>query len=314
MRIQIKDLYPNPYRDMDNYPINREKVDALKASIKQTGFWDNIVARQKDGKTQIAYGHHRLTALREALPWDTEIDIPIRDLSDATMIQIMANENMQEYSTTPATIDETVKVARKFLIDNPSFDGVSTDTPIGIGRISKFLNWPESRVRFSLERLNLMLSGKIEKSAINKLPTDNAARSFTKAAIKWDLTPAQQTKVVDEVIQSGNFGYDQIEKKVSEVKFTATPKVDTEKHERETNVLKFSNYCADVYNRSVALARDIDQLKDLKEEFTYLQFSSIKDARIKAQLLSELSNLSNRISNLLTIIKNEYNNDSTPNS
>ena len=169
MKVKIKDLYPNPYRDMDNYPINRDKVETLKASIKQTGFWDNIVARNMDGKIQIAYGHHRLTALREALPWDTEVDIPIKDLPDSVMIQIMANENMEEYRTGPAIIDETVRVAKKYLEEHPEEVELSlhgrTDQPVGVRTIASFLGWPESRVSYSLERLNLEKSGMVNRQA-----------------------------------------------------------------------------------------------------------------------------------------------------
>ncbi len=229
MKVQIRDLYPNPYRDMDNYPINREKVDALKASIKQTGFWDNIVGRLKKGTVlsgwtdqndivgdfdenyeiietleggtpvnftiqqggvEIAYGHHRLTTLKEVLPLDTWVDIPVKDLSDAVMIQIMANENMQEYSTRPATIDETVKVAKRFLEENPEealkFTIENIRQPKGITgtTISKFLNWSEKRVYGSLERLNLIESGTIAKEAIDSMQTETMARSFVQAVTK----------------------------------------------------------------------------------------------------------------------------------
>jgi hypothetical protein len=313
MKVKIKDLYPNPYRDMDNYPINRVKVDSLKASIKQTGFWDNIVAREKDGQIQIAYGHHRLTALREALPWDTEVDIPVKDLSDSTMIQIMANENMQEYSTSPATIDETVKVAKKFLEENPNElkkYGEYQKGSVGANYVSRFLNWPESRIHYSLQRLNLIESGTVSKAAINQLPTDNAARSFTKAATKWNLSTEEQEEVANEIVESGNMGYEQIEKKISEKKFK-TPKPEdktkAERIERETQGLKFTNYCADVYNKSMSLARDIDLLNELKDEFVYLNFDKIQDNRIKVGLLSELKNLSSRINNLLKTIEDEYN-------
>jgi len=49
MKVEIKKVNPNPYRDIKKYPINREKVDALKESIKRAGFWDNIVGRVKNG-------------------------------------------------------------------------------------------------------------------------------------------------------------------------------------------------------------------------------------------------------------------------
>jgi hypothetical protein len=312
MKVQIKDLYPNPYRDMDNYPINRVKVDALKSSIKQTGFWDNIVARQKDGKIQIAYGHHRLTALREALPWDTEVDIPIKDLPDSTMIQIMANENMQEYSTSPATIDETVKVAKKFLEENPD---VILDTSRKSGyskealKIAEFLGWGEQQVYHSLQRLNLIESGTVSKTAINELPTDKAARSFAKAVTKWKLPVEEQERVVEQIKESKNFGYDQIEKKVSEARFkTAPPKIDIEKKRREDNVIKFDNYVNDVYTKALVLSRDIDLIFEMKEEFRYLSFGTVKAASDKLSMLHRLKALSQKITNLLINIENEINN------
>jgi ParB-like chromosome segregation protein Spo0J len=68
----------------------------LVASIGQTGFWDNILARKKDDQIQIAYGHHRLAALRQCMKPNDTVDIPVKPLDDATMLKIMANENMDE--------------------------------------------------------------------------------------------------------------------------------------------------------------------------------------------------------------------------
>lgn len=134
---------------MDKYPINRFKVEKLKKSIDQTGFWDNILARPKPGHTffvsediyvdgefggnwderecvlvgpecedsdptndeliylydrnqmrhvayyppivELAYGHHRLIALQEL--GIEAVDIPVKELDDAIMLQVMVNEN-----------------------------------------------------------------------------------------------------------------------------------------------------------------------------------------------------------------------------
>ena len=114
--IKVKDLEPNPFRDIKTYPIDREKVEALKTSITETEFWDNLVARphpKKKGRFQIAYGAHRLTVLKELKI--LEIDIPIRDLDDATMIRIMANENMEDWKTNAGVVVETVSAAKEFL-------------------------------------------------------------------------------------------------------------------------------------------------------------------------------------------------------
>lgn len=58
-----------------------EKVNSLVKSIKQTGFWDNILARKnKAGKYEIAYGHHRLQALKKALGKSAVVDIPVKKM------------------------------------------------------------------------------------------------------------------------------------------------------------------------------------------------------------------------------------------
>jgi len=50
MKIRIKDLEPNPFRDMKNYSFNQEKLSNLRDSIKNTGFWDNIMPGKVNGK------------------------------------------------------------------------------------------------------------------------------------------------------------------------------------------------------------------------------------------------------------------------
>jgi ParB-like chromosome segregation protein Spo0J len=109
MRIAVKDLQPNPFRHLDRYPIRRDKVDALKASIRSTEFWDNLVARKNGSGYEIAYGHHRLVALQEL--GVKGVDIPVRDLDDATMLKIMANENMEEWGASAEVEQETVRAA-----------------------------------------------------------------------------------------------------------------------------------------------------------------------------------------------------------
>ena len=62
--------------------------------------------RKMSGKVEIAYGHHRMVALQEL--GIKEVDIPVKALDDATMIKIMANENMEDWETNTSVINETV--------------------------------------------------------------------------------------------------------------------------------------------------------------------------------------------------------------
>jgi len=203
MKIQIKDLRPNPFRNIEHYPIDADKVKTLVASIGQTGFWDNILARKKDGQIQIAYGHHRLAALKQAMkPGDT-VDIPVKPLDDATMLKIMANENMDEWKTSPGVIDETVRAARKFLEEHPEEMkkiGQVKSGSTGADFVARFLGWPEHRVRYALERLGLIDEGIVEPEAIRNLPTERAARDFVKAVKQFKPTPVQQKKAAEQIV------------------------------------------------------------------------------------------------------------------
>ncbi|GAI12002.1 unnamed protein product, partial [marine sediment metagenome] len=143
------------------YPINQEKVTQLCNSIKETTFWDNILARPTSikGKFEIAYGHHRLPAIKKELGEDAIVDIPVRELSDENMLKIMANENMREWSTDWRIIVETVRAAKKFLDGHPGVVkklGFQRSARIkegtGARTIAKFLgkNWPEYSVSEAL--------------------------------------------------------------------------------------------------------------------------------------------------------------------
>ncbi len=191
MKISVQDLHPNPYRDLSRYPIHREKIEALKASIRATGFWDNILVRKNDeGRFEMAYGHHRLEALREliaekAVEGDFEIEAPVRKLDDATMIGIMANENVEEYRVTAEIIDETVRVAREFIqkeTKTPLSDITASD-------ISQFLggSWNEDRVAVSLQRLGLFDRGTIRREQLKGL-SHTAARGIQREVAKVEKT------------------------------------------------------------------------------------------------------------------------------
>lgn len=180
MRVQLKNVVANPFRDIDSYPIERHKVEALKKSIKDTEFWDNIVARRKDGQVQIAYGHHRLTALKELYPGTHEISLITKTLDDGHMIKIMANENMEEWGHDAGIMHETIKaivhaysdgkiILRKPPKDSrlnqmrfaPSFcygqPASNLDArPYTADTVANFLGWQSTEVKYALRALCLI--------------------------------------------------------------------------------------------------------------------------------------------------------------
>ncbi len=108
-RFKIRDISPNPFRHIGRYPIRRDKIAALRESLRATGFWGNIVARPKNGKVEIAYGHHRLAALKEEYGLNEEVDLIVRKLGDEAMLQIMARENMEEWGSSAVVEHETIR-------------------------------------------------------------------------------------------------------------------------------------------------------------------------------------------------------------
>jgi hypothetical protein len=204
VKIKLIDLKTNPYRDLKKYPIKQERVDALKASIQQTGFWDNVLARPSGKQYELAYGHNRLVALQQL--GIEEIDIPIKDISDADMVRIMATENREQYDENQAILIETVQTVRDFLSrelakyevweeaeksfefvglfgknNNPraSFAQVKSKG-IGIQTICDFLGggWKQWKIQHALEVIN---STEINPEAIKEFQSTGMGVAFTKA-------------------------------------------------------------------------------------------------------------------------------------
>jgi ParB/Sulfiredoxin domain len=171
VKIRVADLCPNPFRDTKHYPIDPAKVTALVRSIKETSFWDNLLARKANGHGyELAYGVHRLEALKKAGIKD--IDIPVRDLDDTTMMQIMANENMEEWDHSAINEQETVravimgygegriklpKPTGSSLRFAPSYlPGKSGDYPYSIDTLTAFLGWKGYKVQAAINALSLV--------------------------------------------------------------------------------------------------------------------------------------------------------------
>ena len=108
MKFELGSIKQSPYRDTERYPLKDGKVEQLKESIRTTGFWDNIVARVVDGVPQIAYGHHRLKALQDLFKSSDEIELIVKDISNETMLQMMARENAEEYGSSASNLQESV--------------------------------------------------------------------------------------------------------------------------------------------------------------------------------------------------------------
>ncbi len=107
--VPMSKIVANPYRHMENYPINQEKVDLLVASMAKTGFWENMIGRERNGHVELAYGHHRWIAYKKRHKNNASMPINIRNVSNEDMIRIMADENMHEWGTSAEIEQETIR-------------------------------------------------------------------------------------------------------------------------------------------------------------------------------------------------------------
>ena len=196
MQVKIVNLCPNPFRNIDKYPIQRAKVEALKESINATYFWEVMIGRKRaDGKIEIAYGHHRLIALKElSRTLGGSVDITVKKLDDAAMLKMMASENMQEWGHDVVIDLETVRAVVQAFADGkiqlgkpagskkqwryaPGFrQGHIIETlpaqvplPYTGQQISDFLGWKLKLTRETLQALEAIESKSLNESDLRGL-------------------------------------------------------------------------------------------------------------------------------------------------
>ncbi len=194
----LSKVKPNPFRHMDRYPIQREKVEALKESLRKTGFWENLVAREVNGEAQIAYGHHRLVALQEELGKKAKVPLVIKDLNDEAMLQMMARENMDEWRTSAVVEQETVRaVVEVYAAGRVALPGIPKDTkrtviryapsfiqgdevhdgeqrPYTATAIAEFLGWADQKIHSTLSALELIEQQILKEEQFEGLSTKQA--------------------------------------------------------------------------------------------------------------------------------------------
>lgn len=181
---RLGEIQPNPFRDFTRNPIIPEKVEALKRSIYETGFWQNVEARiGPDGLPELAYGHHRVHAAIEVFGPDHHVPLNIIEADDALIIRRMAWENDPAWRA-PATaeMDAVSAVIRAFADDRialeppsknatnsglrcaPSFQRgyaptASCEHTYTAETVAAWLGWEPEKVRRTLQALELSERG-----------------------------------------------------------------------------------------------------------------------------------------------------------
>jgi ParB-like chromosome segregation protein Spo0J len=114
--LKISSIRPNPFRQLDRYPLDEAKIAKLASSIQRNYFWETVVTRKSvDHTYELAFGHHRIEAARRLFGNEPEIKILVGDLSETQMVQFMAADNDEAFNPAPSFILEVIEAAIPFL-------------------------------------------------------------------------------------------------------------------------------------------------------------------------------------------------------
>jgi len=194
IQVSLDSVKPNPFRNIKKYPLDQAKIDALKASIDATDYWENVLARITPNSNpptyELAYGHHRIEAARQKLGGAAKVWMTVRDMDDRDMLKIMALENDEAYTITPTFVLETVEAARGLFVSKQIEVGCQHPTLCYDGEtqechtIHNFLEWPVLRVKVALARLNDIKEDGLAPEAIAELKTQAAVSELAKVVKK----------------------------------------------------------------------------------------------------------------------------------
>jgi chemotaxis protein histidine kinase CheA len=140
MKLKIKEIAANPFRDFTLYPIDDEQVRRLQQSIDEFGFFSGVTARRANRGYELAAGHHRLEAAKRA--GLTEIEAVVGNYSDDEMVGIMTLENMTQRGFNAGATQDSVAayakiVSKAILLGGEAADRFLAAEPENLARTQK---------------------------------------------------------------------------------------------------------------------------------------------------------------------------------
>jgi len=305
-KIAIKNILPNPYRGINKYPIDKEKVNELIESYQKTGMWIGIVGRphNNNGKVEISFGHHRLEAAKKL--GYKEIDVDVRKIGDADMIKMMADENMDR-KINSAVINQTVMSAKEYM-DNSLKHGKFEFTMLfkekeylerakrhGVGEKSlvQFLgkSW-QRNINIALRTLNESEKGLIDIKAVEVFEKPAHADTIREKFKEHKVPKSKQKEIAKKIKQKiesevstkdkqqkkkGEISSQRIKDEIDDEFFGATYKVKREKKKPDINKM------LDEYTQKL---RQINL--SLDEVIESIEFSDIRNRQLFMHEIKEL--------------------------
>jgi ParB family chromosome partitioning protein len=185
--VALSALQPNPHRNLSAYPFIERKVESLKRSIEDVGLWESIIARPAGDQYEIAFGHHRVEAARQA--GIKTVPVIVKELTDEQMLQYMGRENGEDYSTDFLVMLNTWEGAVKFGRRGAQLE------------IAKLLGWTRVAASGETDRMNetaqacaaahsLISAGHIDRDDLRDLSVKAAKEIVQRASSRIEQTKA----------------------------------------------------------------------------------------------------------------------------
>jgi len=229
--VELKEIEDNPFREASAYVYDNGKIDELAESMADTSYWENMLARKtKAGQIQLAYGHHRLQALKKLveegmLQYKTiKLNVrPERELTDERMLKIFVQENKDTWGEIPQNLcmsvlqlqthltgildaskdkDEFIKRigdAGALKIDDRAFTRAK-NTGVGATMISQFLGDTWSRQTIS-DALQVINDDEATFKLAQNLPSVTLANRFQKLVTLHPKTKKKDAVMAVEEVQ-----------------------------------------------------------------------------------------------------------------
>lgn len=220
INVLLHKLDPNEYRNLGTYPVIRNKVDALKASITTVGMWPSIIVRERPGgRYEKAFGHSRQIAAEEL--GMKEVPVIVMDLTDEQMVQYMGRENGEDYATDIEVLLNTWEAATVFLDRNrPGWDDIDAARLLGWMRHDgkgMVMNIP---ARTCADAFKLITAGHMSREDISGIPVSSAYNVVDRVVNRMEMveknakaagtTPAQRDSIKKRFVEGGKKTIEQI--------------------------------------------------------------------------------------------------------
>lgn len=113
IEVPMGKIDPNPWRKLDEFPLEPHRLDALDASIQKTGIWPRILARKVGDRYEQAFGHHQIELMRRH--GLKTCYLLVTEFSDGDMVQTLAHENGDPSTVSGSHVRNAVSAARDYL-------------------------------------------------------------------------------------------------------------------------------------------------------------------------------------------------------